>query len=204
MDWKQRQAFRRASEAAGADVRRAREDRDDHGARTAVEVRDLREQAARSATVCADCFQPLAPDASVTMETRPVLTDRGTERWRRVPICLRCWLVNMTPSRRKSWINDRTWRAKSVRRCRCEACGRPLRVDRGLYHRDLYQTERVCCDDCRRSMLNARARTRRRVQHQQINCAVCGEPFTPKRDDAVTCSNRCRQRLFRQRAGQLS
>ena len=29
---------------------------------------------------------------------------------------------------------------------------------------------------------------------------ACGEQFTPKRNDAVTCSNRCRQRLFRQRA----
>jgi len=148
----------------------------------------------------AGSVQPLAPDASVTMDKRPVLTDRGTKRWRRVPICLRCWLVNMTPSRRKSWIDDRTWFAKSVKRCRCEACGRPLRVYRGLYRRDLYHTERVCCDDCRRSMLNARARARRRVRHEQIDCAVCGELFTPKRNDAVTCSNRCRQRLFRQRA----
>ena len=61
MDWVQKQAFRDASEAAGASVRRAREARDDHGARTADEVRDLREQAARSATVCADCFQPSRP-----------------------------------------------------------------------------------------------------------------------------------------------
>jgi predicted nucleic acid-binding Zn ribbon protein len=61
-----------------------------------------------------------------------------------------------------------------------------------------YRTQRVCCDDCRRSMLNARARAR--VRHEQIDCAVCGELFTPKRNDAVTCSNRCRQRLFRQRA----
>ena len=86
---------------------------------------------------------------------------------------------------------------KFVERCRCEACGRPLRVRRD---RVWYRTERVCCDDCRRSMRNARARARRRVRHEQIDCAVCGEPFTPKRNDALTCSNRCRQRLFRQRA----
>ena len=47
-----------------------------------------------------------------------------------------------------------------------------------------YHTQRVCCDDCRRSMLNARARARRRVRHEQIDCAVCGELFTPKRKDA--------------------
>jgi hypothetical protein len=225
MDWKQRQAFRRASEAAGADVRRVREDRDDYGARTPDEVRALREQAARSATVCADCFQPLAPDASVTMENRaarvpahdlpyPTLGSGHVaehDEWLRVPICLRCSLVNMTLSRprdnsrfvtllwseksgRVSW----TWDSlKSVKRCRCEACGRPLRVNRD---RAWYHTERVCCDDCRRSMLNARARARRRVRHEQIDCAVCGELFTPKCNDAVTCSNRCRQKLHRQRA----
>jgi predicted nucleic acid-binding Zn ribbon protein len=191
MDWQRKSARK----AAGADVRRVREDRDDYGARTPDEVRALREQAARSATVCADCFQPLAPDASVTIEGRPVLTGRGTKWWQRVPICLRCWLVNMTPSRRKSWISDQSWFAKSLERCRCEACGRPLRVCATRY-----RTQRVCCDDCRRSMLNARARARRRVRHEQIDCAVCGEPFTPKRNDALTCSNRCRQRLFRQRA----
>jgi predicted nucleic acid-binding Zn ribbon protein len=58
---------------------------------------------------------------------------------------------------------------------------------------------RVCCDDCRRCMLNARARARRRVRHEPMNCAVCGRPFTPKRSDAVTCSNTCRQSLHRQR-----
>lgn len=30
-------------------------------------------------------------------------------------------------------------------------------------------------------------------------CAVCGRSFTPKRNDAVTCSNTCRQRLYRPR-----
>jgi predicted nucleic acid-binding Zn ribbon protein len=223
MDWEQRQAFRRTRKAAGEDVRRQRQDRDDYGARTAVEARALREQAAQSATVCADCFQPLPPDASVTMENRSVRVPAHDlpyptlgsghvaehDEWLRVPICLRCWLVKMTLSRprdnsrfvtllwseksgRVSW----SWRAESVKRCRCEACGRPLRLYRDLYQ---YHTQRVCCDDCRRSMLNARARVRRRVRHQQIDCAVCGEPFTPKRNDAVTCSNRCRQKLHRQR-----
>ena len=212
MDREQKQAFRRAREAEGADVRRARKDRADHSARTAAEVRDLREQAARSATVCGDCFQPLAPDASVTMQNRSVripaydlpYPTRGSghvaehDEWRRVPICLHCWLVKLTPARMHNTRFSWTWDSlKSVKRCRCEACGRPLRVNRD---RAWYHTERVCCDDCRRSMLNARARARRRVRHEQIDCAVCGELFTPKRNDAVTCSNRCRQKLHRQRA----
>jgi predicted nucleic acid-binding Zn ribbon protein len=210
MDWNQKQAFRRARQAAGADVRRLRQDRTDHGARTAEEVRDLRGQAARSATVCADCFQPLAPDASVTMANRSVRVPAHDlpyptlgsghvaehDEWRRVPICLHCWVASMTPVRIHNAGLSWTPSGKSVRRCRCEACGRPLRVDR---HRVWYHSQRVCCDDCRRAMLNARARVRRRVRHEPMHCAVCGRSFTPKRNDAVTCSNTCRQKLHRQR-----
>jgi hypothetical protein len=51
----------------------------------------------------------------------------------------------------------------------------------------------------KRVMANERARLRRRVQPQPKRCAACGEVFTPKRFDAVTCSNRCRQKQHRQR-----
>jgi transposase-like protein len=30
------------------------------------------------------------------------------------------------------------------------------------------------------------------------DCAACGKPFTPQRADALYCSNRCRQRHYRQ------
>jgi hypothetical protein len=53
-DWEQKQALRVARQASGADVRRQRKDRADHGRRPPDVVRDLREQAARSATVCAE------------------------------------------------------------------------------------------------------------------------------------------------------
>jgi hypothetical protein len=49
-----------------------REDREDHGRRSPEEVRELREQAAKSATVCADCFEPLANNATVTIHRRTV------------------------------------------------------------------------------------------------------------------------------------
>lgn len=32
-----------------------------------------------------------------------------------------------------------------------------------------------------------------------VPCAVCGKLFQPKRSDAATCGDRCRQRLHRQR-----
>ena len=41
---------------------------------------------------------------------------------------------------------------------------------------------------------------RKRVEHATVACAVCGEMFTQARRDALTCSNRCRQALHRQRA----
>jgi hypothetical protein len=59
--------------------------------------------------------------------------------------------------------------------------------------------DQTCYDNCYRAARNADNRLRRRVTHREIACAVCGESFTPKRCDAVTCSNKCRQRLFRQR-----
>ena len=37
----------------------------------------------------------------------------------------------------------------------------------------------------------------RRVEPTETWCAACGEMFTPKRSDAKTCSDRCRQALRR-------
>jgi hypothetical protein len=39
----------------------------------------------------------------------------------------------------------------------------------------------------------------RRVHHEQIACPVCKRLFVPKRAEAKTCSNRCRQRAHRER-----
>ena len=70
MDWER--------QAAGADLRRWREDREDHGNRSPEEVRELREQAAKSATVCANCFEPLANNA--TFAPAPI-ADVGRSRF---------------------------------------------------------------------------------------------------------------------------
>jgi hypothetical protein len=51
--------------------------------------------------------------------------------------------------------------------------------------------------DRQRLAANKRNAERRRVVHQLRPCVACDEPFMPTRDDAITCSNRCRQRLFR-------
>jgi|SRR6266498_5850606 len=44
---------------------------------------------------------------------------------------------------------------------------------------------------------NVRFEPERRVSTRL--CALCGAAFQPKRTDALTCSNRCRQSLFRRR-----
>jgi hypothetical protein len=186
--YERRQKLRRERKAAGSAVRKAREDRDDLRGRTSEQVRELRQDAAQSAAVCADCFQPLMPTASVTMVHRRVIIE--DEEYLRVPICLTCWLLTL---RDRAWHND-------LRRFRCAACARPMRI----YHpswwcHEPHLTERVCCADCLRKANNERARLRRRVRHDEIVCQRCGGLFVPKRSDAVTCSNRCRQALHRQR-----
>jgi hypothetical protein len=193
---------------AGADIRRTRKDRKDHGQRSPEQVRELREQAAKSATICADCFRPLAPGASVTMVKRrvhiparklPFRTDPAQDRPLTVPICLTCWLIAMGPHA-KFFSGPGECGLRNLVRFRCEGCGRPIR--RNSPDHAWYQTERVCCTDCHRAVVNAQARIRRKVHHDAIICEGCGEAFAPKRSDARTCSDACRQKAFRRaRAG---
>jgi hypothetical protein len=68
-----------AWEQAGEPIRqqrRAMREKHGGGGRAADEVRRLREAAAKSAGVCADCFQPLALDASVTLTSRFIVFRR--------------------------------------------------------------------------------------------------------------------------------
>jgi hypothetical protein len=56
---------------------------------------------------------------------------------------------------------------------------------------------RCCCADCLHKAQLQRANERRRVRHAPIKCAVCRKSFVPSKSTARTCSNRCRQALFR-------
>jgi hypothetical protein len=89
---------------AGRATRKTREARRDLGTRSPEKVRQLREQAAKSARVCADCFEPLAPDASISIVQRIIehVPERyngvgqllpAAKRVRTVPICIACWLI---------------------------------------------------------------------------------------------------------------
>ena len=87
---------------------------------------------------------------------------------------------------------------KEVWRHRCEGCGRPMRVVTRQFHR-LPLREHCCCADCLHKVTLRRANERRRVRHYEMACEVCGEMFVPKQSTAKTCSNRCRQKLHRER-----
>ena len=106
-----------AWEQAGEPIRqqrRAMREKHGGGGRAADEVRRLREAAAKSATVCADCFAPLAPDASVTLTSRfiehipahyhPVVGVyiKARDIFLPVPICLPCWLIAIVE--RDQWL----------------------------------------------------------------------------------------------------
>ena len=73
----------------------------------------------------------------------------------------------------------------------CVVCGREIAW---VIHKR-WGSPWVCSSECEAERANAK----RRVQPEPKICEVCGKSFTPKRSDARTCSDRCRQRLRRSR-----
>ena len=116
---------------------------------------------------------------------------RGNQRWVRVPVCLLCTLDGI----RNSFMGlDVFYRTPSWHRARCLNCRRLIRIH------GYSLNAQTCCTDCKRAMKNSRNNLRRRVKHKRMACNQCGRPFTPKRADAKTCSNKCRQAQYRKRA----
>jgi endogenous inhibitor of DNA gyrase (YacG/DUF329 family) len=77
----------------------------------------------------------------------------------------------------------------------CPTCARPMLVY-GYPYRPLF-----CSYQCQyRDKLRKQAERYQPVQPQARECVVCHEPFTPKRSDAQTCGNTCRQALHRRRS----
>jgi hypothetical protein len=97
----------------------------------------------------------------------------------------------------------------------CSVCDTRMRVDawnnENPYcgdHRDHYFLNEhcrycvFCSEQCRDLALQRRAARQRRRSGQPIPdtiCAVCGNPFTARRFDALTCSPACRQKQYRRR-----
>ena len=82
----------------------------------------------------------------------------------------------------------------------CEVCGRPVRNLREGYSRRKPRKHVYCSGPCY-SRGGVLVRNRAAAAKRKRKCAVCGMPFTPKRQDAKTCSSACRQRRYRLRRG---
>jgi len=139
---------------------------------------------------CAACRAPLAD--------QPVYFPGG---YYRDPLCATCALeagyqqYATRPYRRGVLLTRDEWQAQYagvwlLPGRPCEVCGHEI-----AWLRPRNASIRVCSYDCAAERLNRR----RRAKHEPRVCPVCGEAFTPTRSDAVTCSDRCRQRLRRSR-----
>jgi hypothetical protein len=76
----------------------------------------------------------------------------------------------------------------------CQGCGRPLDGHYGDLHV-------ACCGRClgRCHGRTWRSRHRAPAAARGRPCATCGAVFTPRRSDARTCSDACRQKAHRRR-----
>jgi hypothetical protein len=81
---------------------------------------------------------------------------------------------------------------KNHRATICPWCERPLTFTFQQHWRDARRKiADACCRDCENHIEYGH------VKPKSISCVVCNTEFVPKRSDATTCSNRCRQQLFR-------
>jgi hypothetical protein len=144
---------------------------------------DAIQRAVAAGDVCGECFDWIPPDAAVAVVSVPkARVWELTGRWvhKQVVICLDC--------ARKGFGFEHGLGEQY----QCQGCGRELRQWQGRL------TSR-CCKACSRIAKRAQAKLTRRVHHDERQCEACGQMFIPRRDDAVTCSSRCRQRLYRSR-----
>src|SRR6516164_10760298 len=83
----------------------------------------------------------------------------------------------------------------------CKACGRTVYRSRACAH---YLSVfggtaggLTCSAECNRRAILDKAKAARHAARQPKLCAACKKQFMPQRSDATTCSNACRQALFR-------
>ncbi len=75
----------------------------------------------------------------------------------------------------------------------CEACGCYVCYVGNIYT----QKHGFCGNPCEREYFNKRKRDIRALGRLNKYCVVCNLAFNPKRADASTCSNKCRQKQYR-------
>ena len=77
----------------------------------------------------------------------------------------------------------------------CAGCGRIIRWSYAARPTSRENAGSYCSAACQYEASKAA----RRVKPSQRKCKVCGKTFTPKRSDAKTCTDRCRQALRRRK-----
>jgi predicted nucleic acid-binding Zn ribbon protein len=102
-------------------------------------------------------------------------------------------------------LGEFDWLTPKHRPCSgaCPGCGRKVHLLGGGEMQG-WRDRRgfLCSDRCQNRVYGARYRARHprpRRMVPLIQCQVCGENFAPKRADAKTCSQACRQKAYRQR-----
>lgn len=77
-----------------------------------------------------------------------------------------------------------------IRRITCEGCGK-------IFYTAV-PIKKYCNERCCYLGFWKHKREKRLEKRKDMVCKTCGKTFTPKRSDAVYCSNACRQKAYRQ------
>jgi hypothetical protein len=144
-------------------------------------------RAAKTAQViCSRCQRKLKPNEPMVWRPPSWCTPAK-------PVCLRCYPAlssNQFTYPPASELADLEQRP-------CETCARTMYLERRhLFHA---HSPLTCSYQCNYRRKLKRQLERKRVKHETMKCAGCGEMFEPRRNDANTCSNRCRQKVYRER-----
>jgi hypothetical protein len=130
---------------------------------------------------CDLCRKPMLDDATIW---------RVSVGYSQLP-AVQSWCEACAAARTEKLCAIQRWHPEQP----CEHCGRSIIFDA----RRRMPLHTICNDACRYAIRLAQTRARRARNRQQVSCAMCGNPFLPKRADAMTCSRACRQRAYRQR-----
>ena len=77
-----------------------------------------------------------------------------------------------------------------IRRIICEGCG-------NIFY-TMVPVKKYCNERCCYLGFWKHKREKRLAMRKDTVCKTCGNTFTPKRSNAVYCSNACRQKAYRQ------
>jgi len=83
-------------------------------------------------------------------------------------------------------------KAHPIRKVICEGCG-------CVFYTKIWSKKYCYYKKCGNIGYRKQLKQRRLAEPPRIQvCKGCGKPFSPKRSDAVYCSNACRQQAYRQ------